>query len=143
MLAVLVFILRYVLMAVLFIFLGWVIYTLWRDLQFQSQVVNTQKVPPILLAVESDIDSTQKSFSKPEIIIGRDEDCDFRLVDDAVSTRHAKLSFRYLQWWVEDLQSTNGTFLNDQRVETATVIIKGDELRIGRQIILINIETSD
>jgi pSer/pThr/pTyr-binding forkhead associated (FHA) protein len=143
MIALLVFILRYLLMIVLFIFLGWVIYTLWRDLRFQSQVVNTQKVPQITLSLESDVDGSQKSFSKAEIIIGRDVDCDFQIFDEAVSTRHAKLTYRYLQWWVEDLQSTNGTFLNDQRLETSTVIIKGDELRIGRQIVLINIETNE
>jgi pSer/pThr/pTyr-binding forkhead associated (FHA) protein len=143
MLAVIIFILRYSLMIVLFLFLGWVLYTLWRDLRFQSQVVNTQKVPQITLSLESDVEGTQKSFLIPEVIIGRDPECDFQILDDATSTRHAKLVFRYLQWWVEDIQSTNGTFLNDQRVETATVIIKGDELRIGRQIILINIESSD
>jgi len=143
MLAVLVFILRYFLTIVLFIFLGWVIYTLWRDLRFQSQVVNTKKIPQISLALESDVDSSQKSFSKAEVVIGRDLDCDFQIVDEAVSTRHAKLTYRYLQWWVEDLQSTNGTFLNDQRLETSTVIIKGDELRIGRHIVLINIETHE
>jgi pSer/pThr/pTyr-binding forkhead associated (FHA) protein len=143
MLALLILILRYFGMIVLFIFLGWVMYTLWRDLRFQSQVVTTQKVPLISLALESDVDGTERSFTKPELIIGRTEDCDFQITDDSVSTRHARLSYRYLQWWVEDLQSTNGTFLNDQRVETATVIIKGDELHIGHQIILINIETKD
>jgi pSer/pThr/pTyr-binding forkhead associated (FHA) protein len=89
------------------------------------------------------VDATQKSFTKAELIIGREPDCDFQIADDAVSTRHARLSYRYLQWWVEDLQSTNGTYLNDQRVETATVIIKGDELHIGHQIVLINIETTE
>jgi pSer/pThr/pTyr-binding forkhead associated (FHA) protein len=143
MLAVLVLILRYALTVVLYIFLGWVIYTLWRDLRFQSQVVTTQKVPPITLAFEADVEGTQKVFTKPELVIGRDSDCDFQIIDEAVSSRHARLTYRYLQWWVEDLQSTNGTFLNDQRVETSTVIIKGDELRIGRQAILVNIETQE
>jgi len=143
MLAIIILILRYASMIVLYAFLGWVIYTLWRDLRFQSQVVATQKVPQITLALEADPDSTQKSFTKAEVIIGRDADCDFQIVDEAVSTRHARLSYRFLQWWVEDLQSTNGTFLNDERVETTTVIIKGDELRLGRQIMSIDIETSE
>jgi pSer/pThr/pTyr-binding forkhead associated (FHA) protein len=143
MIAVLVLILRYALTVVLYAFLGWVIYTLWRDLRFQSQVVTTQKVPPITLAFEADVEGTQRVFTKPEVVIGRDSDCDFQITDEAVSSRHARLTYRYLQWWVEDLQSTNGTFLNDQRVETSTVIIKGDELRIGRQAILVNIETQE
>ena len=143
MIAVLVLILRYALTVVLYAFLGWVIYTLWWDLRFQSQVVTTQKVPPITLAFEADVEGTQRVFTKPEVVIGRDSDCDFQITDEAVSSRHARLTYRYLQWWVEDLQSTNGTFLNDQRVETSTVIIKGDELRIGRQAILVNIETQE
>jgi pSer/pThr/pTyr-binding forkhead associated (FHA) protein len=143
MLAVFILVLRYIIMITLYVFLGWVIFTLWRDLRFQSQVVATQKVPQISLSIESDVDATQKSFTKAELIIGREPDCDFQIADDAVSTRHARLSYRYLQWWVEDLQSTNGTYLNDQRVETATVIIKGDELHIGHQIVLINIETTE
>ena len=130
MIAVLVLILRYALTVVLYAFLGWVIYTLWRDLRFQSQVVTTQKVPPITLAFEADVEGTQRVFTKPEVVIGRDSDCDFQITDEAASSRHARLTYRYLQWWVEDLQSTNGTFLNDQRVETSTVIIKGDELLV-------------
>jgi pSer/pThr/pTyr-binding forkhead associated (FHA) protein len=143
MLALIVLILRYALMFVLYIFLGWVIYTLWRDLRFQSQIVTTQKIPQITLSLESDVDGTRLSFAKPELVIGRDSECDFQIHDEAVSTRHARLTYRYLQWWVEDLQSTNGTFLNDQRVETSTVIIKGDELRVGHQNILIDIETTE
>lgn len=143
MLALIVFIIRYGLMIVLYFFLGWVIFTLWRDLRFQSQIVTTQKVPEITLALESDVEASRLSFSKPELIIGRDSECDFQIPDETVSNRHVRLSYRYLQWWVEDLQSTNGTSLNDQRVETSTVIINGDELHIGHQILLINIETTD
>jgi pSer/pThr/pTyr-binding forkhead associated (FHA) protein len=141
MLAILILILRYTLMILLYLFLGWAIYTLWRDLRFQSQVVTTQKIPRITLTPESDVDNSPHIFNKPELIIGRDPDCDLCVADEVVSSRHARLIYRYMQWWVEDLQSTNGTFLNEQRVETATVIIKGDELRIGRQIVLIDIET--
>jgi len=35
----------------------------------------------------------------------------------------------------------NGTYLNDERVETPTVIIKGDELRIGHQVLFVDIQT--
>ena len=143
MLAILILLLRYFLMIILFVFLGWIIYTLWRDLRVQSQIVTTQKIPQITLSLESDPDATKKIFSQPELIIGREPDCDFQIPEESVSSQHARLSYRYLQWWVEDLQSTNGTFLNEQRVETATVVIKGDELQIGRQVTLINIETND
>ena len=140
MLAVIVLLVRYLLMAALYVFLGWVLYTLWRDLRFQSQVLTTKKIPSITLGLETDPESTRQTFSTEDLVIGRDSSCDFQIKDESVSTHHARLSFRYMQWWVEDLQSTNGTYLNDERVETSTVIIKGDELRIGRQILLVDIQ---
>lgn len=141
MLAVVIVVLRYGLMVALYAFLGWIIYTLWRDLRFQSQVVTSQKIPRISLGLESEPESTRRSFTTSEVIIGRDADCDFQIDDEVVSSRHAKLVYRYMQWWLEDLQSTNGTYLNDERVDTPTVIIKGDEIHIGRQILLVDIQS--
>jgi pSer/pThr/pTyr-binding forkhead associated (FHA) protein len=143
MLAVIVLILRYVIMISLYAFLGWMIYTLWRELRFQSQSVTTQKIPMLILGLENEPDSTRKKFTSAEVIIGRDHECNFQMEDEIVSSRHARLVYRYNQWWVEDMQSTNGTYLNDERVETPTVIIKGDELRIGRQILLVDIQSLD
>ncbi len=143
MLAVLVLILRYGLMLSLYAFLGWMMYTLWRELRFQSLSVATQKVPPLILGLENEPDSTRKKFASAEVVIGRDKECDYQIEDEIVSSRHARLVYRYNQWWIEDLQSTNGTYLNDERVETPTVIIKGDELRIGRQILLVDIQSLD
>jgi len=50
------------------------------------------------------------------------------------------LNYRYLQWWIEDLQSTNGTYLNDEKIETSTIIINGDEIRLGQVVVLIEIQ---
>lgn len=141
MLAVIVLLLRYATMIALYAFLGWIIYTLWRDLRFQSQVVTSQKIPHITLGLETEPDATRKSFTSAEVTIGRDKDCDFQIEDEIVSSRHARLVYRYMQWWIEDIQSTNGTYLNDERVETPTVIIKGDEVRIGHQVLLVDIQS--
>jgi pSer/pThr/pTyr-binding forkhead associated (FHA) protein len=141
MLAVVILILRYALMLCLFVFLGWVVLTLWRELRFQSQVVSTRKVPAITLLRESGDESVSQVFSKHEVMIGRGEDCDYVIDEEVVSSHHARLVFRSSQWWVEDLRSTNGSYLNDERLDTATVIIKGDELRVGHQIISIELQS--
>ena len=135
MLAVIILVIRYLASICLFVFLGWVIVTLWRELRFQSQVVATNKIPVITLFTENGQDIESVDFSKPEVLIGRDDGCDFTINEEVVSAHHARLYFKSSQWWIEDLHSTNGTYLNDERVDTPTVIIKGDELRIGHQII--------
>jgi pSer/pThr/pTyr-binding forkhead associated (FHA) protein len=113
--------------------------TIWRDFRQQSQDILHRRVPSILIT-PLDIDDTPVlEFNKPEVIIGRDQTCDYPLPDDAVSSRHVRLAFHHNQWWVEDLQSTNGTFLNDDRIYTATVVISGDEVRCGKINLLLTI----
>lgn len=140
MLAFLILVLRTLIAICLFAFLGWAIYTLWRDLRFQSQMITTRKIPALVLSTASEPDETKKTFTVPELTIGRDNNCDFVLQDETVSSRHARLTYRYLQWWLEDIQSTNGTFLNDERVETPTIVISGDEIRVGQVILLLEIQ---
>jgi pSer/pThr/pTyr-binding forkhead associated (FHA) protein len=73
------------------------------------------------------------------VIVGREQGCDFRLDDPAVSLQHARLSFRQQQWWLEDLASTNGTYLNGEAVTAPVVVTHGDELRLGRNELKIGI----
>jgi pSer/pThr/pTyr-binding forkhead associated (FHA) protein len=51
---------------------------------------------------------------------------------------HARLSYQNNQWWIEDLNSTNGSFLNNERIDTSTVIVDGDILQCGDILITIN-----
>ena len=52
--------------------------------------------------------------------------------DDFASTRHAMLEPRPDGLWVEDVGSTNGTFVNGARVTTARLLVPGDVVRIGK-----------
>ena len=63
--------------------------------------------------------------------LGRGPDCDLRLASGAVSARHAELRRRGDVWTLEDLGSTNGTFVNGRRVESAVEVGSGDRLRLG------------
>ncbi len=71
-------------------------------------------------------------FEIPEIILGRDPTCTLNVDDQTISARHAKLSYHQSQWWVKDLGSTNGTFLNQERIEEQQVITSGDILQFGK-----------
>jgi len=66
------------------------------------------------------------------VVIGRGSDCQIRLDDDYSSTRHARVFHSEGEWWVEDLGSTNGTYLDGQRVTRPVPAEIGGSIRIGR-----------
>jgi hypothetical protein len=65
--------------------------------------------------------------------IGRDLDNEIVLADPTVSARHAVVSRRSGAWWLEDLASTNGTFVNGRQIapETPELLRSGDVVQIG------------
>jgi diguanylate cyclase (GGDEF)-like protein len=67
------------------------------------------------------------------LVVGRDEECDLRIQDESVSRRHASLQPDGDDYYIIDLQSTNGTFVNGVRV-TAQKLKDGDYLHIGNCI---------
>ena len=139
--AVLILVFRILLLLSLLSFFGWAIYTLWMDLKFQTQSLVSRKIPFISILRENESADTRQTFTQQELRIGRGDTCEIQLNDDTVSNQHARLWFRNKQWWIEDLLSTNGTFLNDERIETPTILISGDEIRIGKVLLLIDIES--
>lgn len=69
------------------------------------------------------------------ILLGRGTDAAIRLDDDYVSTRHARFATNGEQWFVEDMGSTNGTYVGSQRVSTPTPIGIGVQVRLGKTIV--------
>lgn len=132
-------ILRFAFTISLYIFIGWALYIMWRELKQQSTLLATRQPTALTLSQQIDDDTKAIRFTIPEITIGRDPACNFPLNDNTVSAQHARLSYRQGQWWVEDLRSTNGTFLNQEPVSLPLVITSGDEVRFGQVIFLISI----
>jgi len=69
-----------------------------------------------------------------EITFGRSESCRVQLDDTYVSTLHARMFSKDGTWFVEDLGSTNGTYLNRVKVTSPSPIAVGDEIRVGKTI---------
>lgn len=75
------------------------------------------------------------SLAQAPILIGRGNDAAIRLDDDYVSTRHARIVSSGDQWYVEDLGSTNGTYLGTQRITQPVPVGLGAQIRIGKTIL--------
>ena len=137
--AVFVFSLRLVLIILSYTFLGWIVYTVFADLRRGTSDKQEKVFPPITLSAQINDDSQEKRFRKQEIILGRDPSSDFPLDNETISLRHCKISYHNKQWWAEDLDSTNGTYLNDILITTGTTLTNDDQLRLGKVEISINI----
>lgn len=74
-------------------------------------------------------------LSDKPILLGRGTDAAIRLDDDYVSTRHARFATNGEQWFVEDLGSTNGTYLGSQRVSAPVPVGIGIPVRLGKTIV--------
>ena len=142
--ATLVLILRLLLAVALYAFLGWALWTLLHDLKRQGDKLAVQKKPAITLLIKPDQGKESLyRFLQSQVLIGRDPNCDLALMDEALSAHHARLSHHHGQWWLEDLNSTNGTSLNHEKLATSAVVITGDEFKCGNTVFGIQVEGSD
>jgi two-component system cell cycle response regulator len=73
------------------------------------------------------------TLSEAAVVVGRGEDCAIQIHDHSVSRRHARIEHCPDGFYVHDLQSTNGTFVNDRPVTNA-LLHDGDYLRVGNCI---------
>lgn len=144
MIATIVLILRLILAIALYAFLAWALWTLLRELKQQGDKLAVQKKPAITLHIKLDQgNETVRRFLQPEIMIGRDPNCDLSMMDEALSAHHARLAHHHGQWWLEDLNSTNGTFLNREKLSTAAVVITGDKFKCGNTVFDISVEENN
>jgi pSer/pThr/pTyr-binding forkhead associated (FHA) protein len=91
-----------------------------------------QKGPRTLVVTAGPLTGTKITLGEQPILIGRADDSTLVLTDDFASSRHARLTNRGGQWYVEDLGSTNGTYLDQQRVQGPLLINPGQPIRIGQ-----------
>lgn len=95
----------------------------------------TSGAPSHLLVTEGGLTGTRIGLTGAPVLIGRANDSTLVLEDDYASTRHARIVLQDGLWVVEDLGSTNGTYLGQRKVDGPTPLEVGVPLRIGKTVL--------
>lgn len=88
-----------------------------------------------LVVTEGPLAGTQLELASSPILLGRAQEATLVLEDDYASGRHARLFPQGSRWFIEDLGSTNGTYLGDQQLTRALPVELGVPVRIGKTVI--------
>ncbi|MGC0239221.1 FHA domain-containing protein FhaB/FipA [Arthrobacter sp. SD76] len=88
-----------------------------------------------LVVVEGPLKGTSVPLAASPILLGRAQEATLVLEDDYASGRHARLFPQGSRWFIEDLGSTNGTYLADQQLTRALPVEPGVPVRIGKTVI--------
>jgi hypothetical protein len=124
---------RLLFLGLLYLFLFQVVRALVRDLRAATQSAVAELGRLHVLASPSGDPPNGVAFSLDAITsLGRDVNNSIVIDDPFASQEHAILTFRGRDWYVEDLGSTNGTYVNGNRVDGVAPLGFGDELQIGQ-----------
>jgi len=93
------------------------------------------RAPHSLTVTEGPLAGTSLRLRESGTLIGRNPECALVLDDDFASGRHARIFEREGQWFVEDLGSTNGTFIGSQRLSAPVPVEVGSVLRVGKTVV--------
>jgi pSer/pThr/pTyr-binding forkhead associated (FHA) protein len=147
------FLIRFAYLAILWIFVLSAISVIRTDMFGARLTPGTQRAPerraqkptkappkrrgsPTHVAVVEGANAGERAdLEQAPLLIGRGPDAAIRLDDDYVSTRHARIASSGDQWFVEDLGSTNGTYVGTARITQPTTLSLGTQVRIGKTIL--------
>jgi hypothetical protein len=128
-----IWLIRFLFLGLLYLFLFGVVRVLLRDLRSAAREPVTALGRLIVVASEVEEPPIGASFPLDAVAtLGRDVNNTIVVDDQFASTEHAVLSFRGRAWYLEDLGSTNGTYLNGSPIDGLAAVAFGDELQVGR-----------
>lgn len=136
---IIILILRFAVVLLLYFFLWQVLRFVIRDLRasgsasFDGSLKSPYGSLVVLRAGQSGVAAGKMFPLSPSNVIGRSiENCEIALNDSFLSSQHARLELRGDAWVLDDLDSTNGTFVNEMEVRNPTIVDIGDVIRVGR-----------
>ena len=128
-----IWVVRLLFLVLLYLFLFGIARTLLRDLRAAAAEPNVEVGRLVVLASPGGEPAHGSTLSLDAITtLGRDVNNAIVIDDQFASSEHAVLTFRGRTWYVEDLESTNGTFVNGSPVDGVAPLGYGDELQIGQ-----------
>lgn len=102
-----------------------------RDAPFPRR----DSTPRKLVVTAGPLRGTTIPLGASAVLIGRAPSCTLVLDDDYSSSRHARLFPEGGQWYVEDLGSTNGTFVGRERVDAPVAVGIGSQIKVGQSVL--------
>jgi hypothetical protein len=141
--SVLTLIARIALAVCLYGFLALILFTLWRDVH-AAGASGSAAYPPLRLNRLREDGTLMRAYPllKESCFIGRSPSVEVSLADETVSVVHARLWKEGGRWLLEDLDSRNGTLLNEIPLSKKSVLCAGDRIRIGRILLEFRAEES-
>ena len=124
---------RLLFLALLYVVLARVVRSLLRDLRAAAREPGTTLGRLVVLESPAGEPEVGRSFDLDAITtLGRDVNNAIVIEDPFASSDHAVLTYRGRSWYLEDLGSTNGSYINGRRVDGVAPMGFGDELQIGQ-----------
>ena len=121
---------RALLIILIYAFLSIALYILWRGFNHNARTTENNPESAILVSMDKQSQPTEYQL-RPVTAIGRSSDNHIVIEDPFTSTHHAVIVWRDQRWYIEDLESHNGTQLNDIQMTEPIVLTSGDIIRIG------------
>lgn len=136
--------LKLLLLGLIYLFFGRVLWAVWSEVRTPVAVggagrASRKKIArgAISFVVIEPKEHRGRTYTLSNVLnIGRVEDNDIVITDDSfISSHHARIEVRPEGVWVVDLQSTNGSFVNGQRLASERSVRKGDRIQVGSTVL--------
>jgi len=136
--------LKFLFLALLYLFFIWVVIMTLLQLRKPKNLKNPEKKiqrvqnkQPVrsLMTIEPEETQGTEYLIEEEIFLGRSEECAITISDTFASHRHARIFYEDSALYLEDLTSTNGTFVNGEKIEEPYLLKHRDRIQIGNTVL--------